>query len=67
MLEENIENITNSESNFAPPFVNHHLLPAINVNRDCLINNISVPKKVINLYISYILNSWLRNSNKKFH
>ena len=45
MLEENIENITNSESNFAPPFVNHHLLPAINVNRDCLINNISVPKK----------------------
>ena len=44
MLEENIENITNSESNFAPPFVNHHLLPAINVNRDCLIN-ISVPKK----------------------
>ena len=25
MSEENIENITKSESNFAPTFVNHHL------------------------------------------
>ena len=58
--EENIENKTKSESNFAPNFVDHHLLPDINLNRDCLINSISIPKKVINLYIPYAL------SPKKF-
>ena len=30
MLEENIENITKSDSNFAPTFVDHHVLPDIN-------------------------------------
>ena len=29
-------------------------------------NTISTPEKVINLYISYILNPWLRNSNTGF-
>ena len=62
MSGENIENITKSDSNFAPTFVHHHLLPYINFNRYCLItNNISIHKKVINLYISYILNPCLRN------
>ena len=33
----------------------------------CLIkNDISVPKKVINLYISYTLTPWLRNLNTDF-
>ena len=27
MSEESIENITKSDSNFAPTFVNHHLFP----------------------------------------
>ena len=54
-------------SNFAPTFVDHHLLSNINFNGHCLINsNISIPKKVINLYISYILNPWLRPSNTDF-
>ena len=54
-------------SNFAPTFVNHHGLPDINFNGHCLIkNNISIPKKVINLYISYVLNPWLRNLNTYF-
>ena len=45
-----IENITESDSNFPPTFVNHHLLPPINFNGHCLIdNNITIPKKVINL------------------
>ena len=66
MLEENIENITESDSNFAPTVVNHHVLPDINFNGHCLINNISIPKKVINLYISYILNPWLGNLNTYF-
>ena len=34
--EETIENITKSDSNFAPFFVDHHLLPDINFNGYCL-------------------------------
>ena len=64
MSEESIENITKSDSNFAPTFVNHHVLPNVNFNGHLLINNnISIPKKVINLSISYILNPSLRNLN----
>ena len=54
--KKNIENITKSVSNFAPTFVDHHLLPDINFNGRCLINNISISKRVISLYISYTLN-----------
>ena len=61
MSEEKIENIAKSESNFAPTFVNHHVLPDINFDRHCLVNNIYIPKKVINTYISHILDPWLRN------
>ena len=62
MSEEDMENITKSDSNFAPTFVNHHLLLDINFNGHCLTkNNISIPKKVTNLYISYKLNPQLRN------
>ena len=54
MSEENIENITKSDSNFAPTFVAHHLLPDITFNGHCLIkSNISIPKKEINLCICY--------------
>ena len=52
MSEGNIENITNSDSLFAPTFVNHYILPDVNFNGHYLINNISITKKVINLYIS---------------
>ena len=48
-------------------FVDHYVLPDINFNGHCLINNnISIPKKVINLYISYILSPWLRDLNTDF-
>ena len=50
MSEESTENITKSDSNFAPTFVDYHVLPDINFNEHC-----SIPKKVINLYISYTL------------
>ena len=67
MLEESIENITKSDSNFASSFVDHHLLSDITLNVHCLIkNNISIPKKVMNLYISYILTPWLRNLSTDF-
>ena len=64
MSEENIENISKSDSNLAPTFVDHHLLPDINFNGQFLIkNNI---KKVINLHISYTLGPQLRNLNTDF-
>ena len=66
LSEENIENITKSHSNFAPTFVDHYLLPDININGHCLINNIYIPKKVINIYFSYMLTPWLRNLNTDF-
>ena len=66
MSEGNIENITKSDSNFAPTFVDHLVLPDINFNGHCLTNNICIPKKIINLYISDTLNPWLRNLNTDF-
>ena len=66
MSEEITENITKSDSNFAPTFVDHHLLPDMNFNENSLIKNISIPKKVINLYISYTLGPQLRNLNIDF-
>ena len=59
MSEENIENITTkSDNRFVPKFVEHQVLPDINFNGHCLINNnSSIPKKTINLYISYTLSS----------
>ena len=51
-------------SNFARTFVDHHILNEIDFYGHCLINNnISIPKNVINLYISYTLKWWLRNLN----
>ena len=67
MSEENVENKTKLHSNFARIFVDHHVLPDKNFNEHCLINNnVSIPQKVINLYISYILSPWLRNLNTDF-
>ena len=66
MSEENIESITKSVSNFAPTFVDYHVLPNIYFNELFLINNIYIPKKVINLCISYTLTPWLRNLNTDF-
>ena len=40
-----LENITKSDSNFAPTFVDHNVLPDLHFNGHCLINNISISKK----------------------
>ena len=67
MTEESIENITKLDSNFALTFVDHHLLPDMNFNEQCLIkSNISMPEKVINLFISYTLDPQLKNLNTDF-
>ena len=42
MSEENTENITKSDSNFAPTLVDHHLFPDISCSGHCFI---SIPKK----------------------
>ena len=61
MSEESFENIAKSDSNFAPTFVDHHLLPDMKFYGDCLMKHkISIPKKVINLYISYPLGPQLK-------
>ena len=49
MSEKNIENITNLDSNFAPTFADHHVLPDINFHRHYLIDNIYIPKKGIDI------------------
>ena len=56
MSAENIQNITKSDKNFAPTSIDQYILADINFDRHWLINTISIPKKVIHLYISYILN-----------
>ena len=70
MSEESIENIIKSESNFAPTFVDHHLLPEMNFNGHCLIkNDISVPKtsnKSTFSLRSYVQGPQLRNLNMDF-
>ena len=66
---KSIENITKLDSNFAPTFGDHHLLPHINFNGHYLIKiikNISIPKKVTNLYISHTLGPQIKNTNTDF-
>ena len=65
-VRKNIKNKTKSDSKFATTFVDHHLWPDIKLNGHCLIDNISIPNTLINLYISYTLNPWLRNLNTDF-
>ena len=58
MSEENIENVTKSESNFPLTFVDHNVLPDIKFNGHCLINNIYIPEKVkkcARLFLFYYL------------
>ena len=56
MPKENTENIAKSNKNFAPTFVDHYIIK----------NKISITKKVIILYIPYILDLQLRNLNTAF-
>ena len=42
--QKKYEKITNSDSNFVPFFVIHHVVLDINFNGHCLVNNISILK-----------------------
>ena len=67
MSEEKTENITKSDTDFAPAFVDYYIFPAIYFNGDLLIKkNVSIRKEVINLNSSYKLNPQLRTSHKDF-
>ena len=67
MSEERIENMTKSDSNFAPTLVDLHLLPDTNFNGHCLIkSNISITKKVINLYFLHT-RSQIKKTKHKFY
>ena len=47
--------------------INSYPLPDAKLNGHCLINNnTSIPQKLINLYISYTLDSWSRHLNTDF-
>ena len=43
--QKKILKTTKSDRNFAPTFLDHHLLQDITFNGHCLINNIFIPKK----------------------
>ena len=67
LSKEIIENITKLDNNLGSTFVDPHLLLDMDFDGHCLIkNDISVPKKVINLYISYTLGPQLGNLNANF-
>ena len=58
MSQDSMENTTPSDNTFAPTLIDTSPLPVAKFNGNCLIgNNIYNFRKVINLYISYTLNS----------
>ena len=65
--EESIENIAKSNNTFAPTLVNSNRLSHAKFARNSLINNnVSVFRKIINLYISYTLDPWSRDLDTDF-
>ena len=67
MSEKSIKNIIKSDSNFALTFNYHHLLSDMNFNEQFnKKNGIYIPRKLVNLHISYTLVLKLRNLNTDF-
>ena len=63
-MSESIEDINKSSNFLVPNFSSHCILLDLAFNGQYLINNnISIPKQVIDLYISIILNPGLKNLN----
>ena len=67
MSEECIENLTKSDNNFAPTYVDHNFLSDMIFRGHCLIkSSICIPKKVVHIYISYTLGLHLGNLKTGF-
>ena len=65
--EESIENITTSGSTFTPTLIETRPLPVGKFNGICLIrNNVYNFRKVINLYITYTLDTSSKDLNTDF-
>ena len=64
--EENIENMTTSNSKLALALINYYPLPDIKFNGDCLINNNIIASGMMNIYISYTLDRWSRDLHTDF-
>ena len=64
MLEESIKTPPWSDNTFAPSLINPYPLPDVKFGGNCLINsNTSAFRKVINLHISYKLDTWSSHLN----
>ena len=53
MLEEGIENITESDSNLAPAFVDHHLLLEMYFNGHCWITDFYLPARCKDIIVQW--------------
>ena len=63
--EEGIKNIIAIDYDFAPTLLNSYPLPYVKFNGHCLINNsYSIPKNVIDLYISRYM---FKRFKQRFH
>ena len=61
MSQDSLKNTAPSGNTLAPTLTDTSPLPVAKFNGNCLIrNSIYNFRKVINLYISYTLNSWSR-------
>ena len=67
LLEESIENIATSDSNFAPTLINYYPLRNITFSGNCLINNSNDSSLgEVNSYISYTPDQLLRDLDTDF-
>ena len=66
MSEESIKILPGSDNNFVATLINSYPLPDAKFSRNCLMNNKSEFRKVINIYISYSLDSWSGDLIKDF-
>ena len=64
--EKKIENITTSNSNFAPALINYYQLPDIKFDENCLINNNIIDFGMINIYISNTRDWWSKDLDTDF-
>ena len=65
--EESIKNPPGLDNTVDQSLINSYLLPDVKLGGNCLMNsNISVLRKVVNLYISYKLDTWSRGLNTDF-
>ena len=67
MSEESMKNTTTSDNTFDPTLIDTCPWPVAKFIENCLItNNIYNFRTLINLYISYELDSWSRDLNTDF-